>query len=110
MKDIISVEFNNIFEEAWGNNGINFDKSEVLAKLKNKNKGGIVIYIGDTEKDKQAANINQIPFVYCTYGFAKTDGCREDIIASTSQKLQTQIAESIALEFTSLSNDGSSSF
>jgi phosphoglycolate phosphatase len=49
-------------------------KAENIKRLMTRNNITKEIYIGDTQGDKDAAKANDLPFVYCSYGFGTVDG------------------------------------
>ena len=48
-------------------------KGETIMKLMKDHNITSACYIGDTTGDMEAADMAQIPFVYCTYGFGEVD-------------------------------------
>lgn len=55
--------------ESNGKTGLS--KAENIKLVIRRNKFQNSIYIGDTIQDKEAANLNNIPFAYASYGFGK---------------------------------------
>lgn len=49
-------------------------KGENIKMIMERNGYKKAYYIGDTQKDKEACDLAQIPFVYATYGFGTVDG------------------------------------
>lgn len=66
-------KINNLFKdiECFGNtNNKKPDNIKLLIKRNNIKKA---IYIGDTNSDLEAAKINNLDFIYCSYGFGEVD-------------------------------------
>ena len=54
-------------------------KSEAIKKIIIDNKIDNAIYVGDTDKDKEAAENNNIIFIQSLYGFGNDLGCKYKI-------------------------------
>lgn len=66
--------------ECSGNTGE--EKSKNIKKILYRNNITFAIYVGDTEKDYYASKVNNLPFVWASYGFGmceKYDWCINDI-------------------------------
>lgn len=50
-----------------------------ISKIIGRNCIDFAIYVGDTEKDKEAAEKAKIDFIYANYGFGKLENCRHSI-------------------------------
>lgn len=59
------------FKEFVAAGELNIIKGEAIIKTINKNNINSAVYIGDTIKDKEAANYANIPFVHAKFGFGK---------------------------------------
>lgn len=66
-------DFNKYFKdfECAGNTRLN--KKENLRIIIERNKIKKPVYVGDTIIDQQSAWLNNIPYIYATYGFGKVD-------------------------------------
>ena len=58
---------------------LSIKKSEAILKIIKDNKIDKAIYVGDTDKDKEAAEQAHIPFIQCLYGFGKDLNCKYKI-------------------------------
>ena len=59
--------------EEWGRTGLS--KGENIRLVMERNNCTEGIYVGDTQKDKDAAEKAGIPFVWASYGFGTADSC-----------------------------------
>jgi len=59
--------------EEWGRTGKN--KSENIRLVMERNHCENGVYVGDTQKDKDAASQAGIPFIWAAYGFGNVDHC-----------------------------------
>ncbi len=57
--------------ECYGNNGL--DKKDNIKVIISRNNIKSCVYVGDTIIDYNSALYNNIPFIYCSYGFGKVD-------------------------------------
>lgn len=57
----------------------NKEKGENIRLIMARNNMKEAVYIGDTQKDKDACDQAGIPFVYASYGFGEVDGYTEKI-------------------------------
>ena len=57
--------------ECSGNTGLSKEKN--IKELIKKNKIAKAIYVGDTKKDCESANMNGLHFIWAEYGFGKCD-------------------------------------
>lgn len=71
--------FINYFKDYIAASEISMLKSEAIKKIIKDNRIDRAIYVGDTDKDKDAADKNNIPFVQCLYGFGKDLNCNYKI-------------------------------
>lgn len=69
----------NYFKDYIAASSIPISKSEAIEKIINDNNIEQAIYVGDTEKDKDAAESINIPFIQCLYGFGKDLDCKYKI-------------------------------
>ncbi len=63
--------------ECSGNTGE--EKSKNIRRILHRNKISFAIYVGDTEKDYYAAKVNNLPFVWASYGFGTCEKYDESI-------------------------------
>ena len=66
--------------ECSGNTGE--EKSKNITRILHRNNISFAIYVGDTEKDYYASKVNNLPFIWASYGFGiceKYDWCINDI-------------------------------
>lgn len=68
-----SQNLTNIFQDYESNGRTNLTKGENIKLIIERNKLNNAIYVGDTIKDKQAADCAKIPFIYASYGFGKVE-------------------------------------
>lgn len=54
-------------------------KGENIRMIMDRNKVTDAVYIGDTQKDKEASSEAKIPFLYAAYGFGKVEDCQHKI-------------------------------
>ena len=71
--------FNNHFKDYIAASEIPISKSEAIQKIIIDNKIDKAVYVGDTDKDKDSAEKNNIPFIQCLYGFGKDLNCEYKI-------------------------------
>ena len=64
------------FEDYESNGKTGLSKGENIKLVINRNNLRNAVYIGDTLKDKEAAEHAKIPFIYASYGFGEVDGCK----------------------------------
>lgn len=67
--------------ECSGNTGE--EKSENIKRILQRNNISFAVYVGDTEKDYYASKINNLPFIWASYGFGlceKYDVCINNIV------------------------------
>lgn len=57
--------------ECSGNTGLSKEKN--IKELIKRNKIAKAIYVGDTKKDCESANMNELHFIWAEYGFGKCD-------------------------------------
>lgn len=57
--------------ECSGNTGLSKEKN--IKELIKRNKIAKAIYVGDTKKDCESANMNGLHFIWAEYGFGKCD-------------------------------------
>ena len=86
---IINNEFPNIFKNVWGKNNNSFNKFYYLNKLKCEKKEEKIFYIGDTLKDKKAAEKAKVNFIYAKYGFGDIPKNNDLIICERSSDLKS---------------------
>ena len=73
------LKFNNFskyFKDYIAASSLFISKGEAIKKIIADNKIDQAIYIGDTKKDKEAAEIAHIPFIFCLYGFGQKIDCQ----------------------------------
>ena len=59
--------------ESHGNTGL--PKSKNIRMIIRRNIIKNAVYVGDTQKDCVAANVNKIPFIFAAYGFGTVSSC-----------------------------------
>ena len=66
-------KINHLFKdyECYGNNGL--DKKDNVKLIIQRNSIKNAVYVGDTSIDCNSAKYNNIPFIYCSYGFGNVD-------------------------------------
>ena len=67
------------FDDYIAASEIPVSKDEAIKKIIKDNKIDKSIYVGDTDKDKDAAEKANIPFIQCIYGFGKDLNCQYKI-------------------------------
>ena len=67
------------FKDSIAAGTLNINKAEAIKLLIERNNLDTAIYVGDTQLDLESANEANIPFIYCTYGFGKTDNFKYSI-------------------------------
>ena len=70
---IHSQNLTEIFQDYESNGRTKLSKGENIKLIIKRNKLNNAIYVGDTIKDKQAADYAKIPFIYASYGFGKVE-------------------------------------
>ena len=78
-KFLYAGDFFNFFKDYIAASEISMLKSEAIKKIIIDNKISDAIYVGDTDKDKEAAEKNGITFIQCLYGFGKDLHCEYKI-------------------------------
>ena len=68
-----SQNLTEIFQDYESNGRTKLCKGENIKLIIERNKLNNAIYVGDTIKDKQAADYANIPFIYASYGFGKVE-------------------------------------
>lgn len=68
-----SQNLTEIFQDYESNGRTKLSKGENIKLIIERNKLKNAIYVGDTIKDKQAADYANIPFIYASYGFGKVE-------------------------------------
>lgn len=71
--------FNKYFKDYIAASEVALSKSDAILKVITDNKIDKAVYVGDTSKDKKAAEEINIPFVQCLYGFDKDLSCEYKI-------------------------------
>lgn len=66
-------ELGNYFKDYESNGKTGLSKGENIKLVMERNNLKNAIYVGDTIKDKEAADYAKIPFVYASYGFGIVD-------------------------------------
>ena len=66
-------KINHLFKdyECYGNNGL--DKKDNIKLIIDKYNIKNTVYVGDTSIDYNSAKYNNIPFIYCSYGFGEVN-------------------------------------
>ena len=71
--------FNKYFKDYIAASKLSLSKGEAIIKIIKDNHIDNAIYVGDTIKDKDAAEKANIPFIQCLYGFDKDLNCNYKI-------------------------------
>jgi phosphoglycolate phosphatase len=70
-KILSKLEIDNFFIEVFSLNSFQFNKSEIVKKIKNNNSSKKIIVIGDSFDDYFSAEENNCEFIFCEYGYGK---------------------------------------
>lgn len=89
VKSIIEKEFPNLFLNYWGRSK-NHDKSYILSKLKKKYQNNM-IFIGDTLSDLKSAELADVKFIFCQYGYGEIKNYKNLIFCENSKDLEKTI-------------------
>lgn len=65
--------FENIFDDYIAASKYGIQKSDAIKEVIRRNNITNAIFVGDTEKDYEAARDAKVPFIYAKYGFGKID-------------------------------------
>ena len=79
IEAFLKCDFYKYFKDYIAASELSISKGEAILKIIKDNKIDKAIYVGDTDKDKEAAQQAHIPFIQCLYGFGKDLNCKYKI-------------------------------